>query len=165
MRVSNTIKCWTSTTNSRVCCCFFKSCFLLGVWRMRWDQTARFHGNWVEGRSKGLRGCAGSNCTDPAQGTELWKKSGEGENAPGWVNPDQLLFMQSTGTVCFCFSKEAKSHRKSRQPDQGIRKRGRLFPSVLVQNCYLPFISALNASSFNRLQIKVTGVVTIVQHI
>lgn len=65
---------------------------------------------------KGLMGVL--DLTVPAQGTELWKASGGGENAPGWVNPDQPLFLHSIGAVCFCFSQQAESHRKSRQPDQ-----------------------------------------------
>lgn len=65
---------------------------------------------------KGLMGVL--DLTVPAQGTELWKTSGGGENAPGGVNPDQPLFLYSIGAVCFCFSQQAESHRKSRQPDQ-----------------------------------------------
>lgn len=65
---------------------------------------------------KGLMGVL--DLTVPAQGTELWKTSGGGENAPGWVNPDRPLFLHSIGAVCFCFSQQAESHRNPRQPDQ-----------------------------------------------
>lgn len=140
-----------------------KSCFPLSVWQIRREQTARFHGNWVEGHSEGPHGCAGSNCTVPAQGTELWKTSGGGENAPGWVNPDHPLFLYSIGAVCFCFSQQAESHRKSRQPDQETTEADSFhlswFRTVILH------LSALITGRFDRLQIKVSVVQRMTQHL
>lgn len=132
---------------------FFLSCFLLCVWRTQ--QTVCCHGNWVEGHSEGLHGCAGSNCTDSTQGMELWRTQVEVRKLQAESTPISCCFSTASAP-----SASALTHRQdlTGNPDGLITKMGslkhRFFPSVFFQNHCFPFIPTLTATIFSRLKIK-----------